>query len=174
MIYFKKFTAADIPQLIKWINAGSEEDMFRWSGITFTFPINKDQLSLYAGETDAEIYSIWTYDNLPCGHAALRKIDNDHRSARIGKLFIAPEYRGLGITPVILQKLLYHSFYVLNLNRVGLGVFADNERALSIYQKFGFHIDGTLREYRRINERYLDLIEMSILSKDFTNRCRSL
>ncbi|TVP83107.1 MAG: N-acetyltransferase [Alkalicoccus sp.] len=174
MIYFKKFTADDIPQLTEWINAGSEEDMFRWSGITFTYPIDKDQLSLYAGESDAEIYSIWTSDHHPCGHAALRKIDNYHRSARIGKLFIAPAYRGLGITPIILQKLLHRSFYVLNLNRVGLGVFAENERALRIYKSFGFHIDGTLREYRRINDRYLDLIEMSVLYREFTERWRSL
>ncbi|PTL38989.1 GNAT family N-acetyltransferase [Alkalicoccus saliphilus] len=174
MIYFKKFTTDDIPQLIKWINAGSEEDMFLWSGITFTFPIDEKQLLHYAGESDAEIYSIWSSDHKPCGHAALRKIDTYHRSARIGKLFIAPEYRGLGITPIILQKLLYHSFSVMNLNRVGLGVFADNERALSIYRRFGFHIDGRLRDYRRINDRYIDLIEMSVLYREFTNRCRSV
>jgi putative acetyltransferase len=51
----------------------------------------------------------------------------------------------------------------LNLHRLELQVYTDNERAINLYKKFGFEIEGTLRDYAYGDGHYLDAYEMARL-----------
>jgi RimJ/RimL family protein N-acetyltransferase len=44
--------------------------------------------------------------------------------------------------------LLRHAFVTLNLNRVSLRVFKSNQRAMKVYERVGFKLEGRLREDR--------------------------
>jgi RimJ/RimL family protein N-acetyltransferase len=55
----------------------------------------------------------------------------------------------------------------MNLHRVGLTVFAYNERARALYEKMGFVHEGTQRErLHRDGERY-DMLDYGILRREW-------
>jgi diamine N-acetyltransferase len=68
-----------------------------------------------------------------------------------------------------LKELLKFAFDSLNINKVYLYVFHINHPALNLYKKIGFRTDGILRQHSFINGKYLDLICMSLLYKEWLN-----
>jgi hypothetical protein len=60
-----------------------------------------------------------------------------------------------------------HAFERLRLHRIGLSVFAFNERAIRSYRHAGFVIEGHAREAIRRDDRWWDEVEMSILDSDW-------
>jgi RimJ/RimL family protein N-acetyltransferase len=59
------------------------------------------------------------------------------------------------------------AFLELNLNRIFLKVYEDNERAIRCYQKVGFQIEGRLRQDCYQDGRYLDTVVMGLLRHEF-------
>ena len=50
--------------------------------------------------------------------------------------------------------------------RVELSVFTDNARAIALYQRCGFEIEGTLWAYALRDGRYADVLTMARLHPD--------
>lgn len=110
--------------------------------------------------------------NQPVGEVVLNDIDFINRSAniRIGIFYEKDYSQGYGSEALIL--LLTHAFGGLNLHRVGLGVFAFNDRARHVYEKLGFKQEGILRDSLYYDFQYHDQILMSILAGEFRARHR--
>jgi RimJ/RimL family protein N-acetyltransferase len=72
---------------------------------------------------------------------------------------------GLGTETTLLM--LSHAFERLGLHRVGLTVFAFNERAIRAYEKAGFRVEGRLREAVQRDGRYWDEIQMGALRNEW-------
>ena len=51
----------------------------------------------------------------------------------------------------------------LNLERLELNVFSDNEAGMKLYRKFGFEIEGTLRRFAFRDGQYVDAYAMGRL-----------
>ena len=49
----------------------------------------------------------------------------------------------------------------LNLTRLELTVFTDNEPAIALYRKFGFETEGTLRKYAFCDGEFADVYAMA-------------
>ncbi len=65
------------------------------------------------------------------------------------------------------ERILRFAFEQMNLNKVSLGVFEFNERAIACYRKCGFVEEGRLREEYYQDGRYWDVIRMSILRREY-------
>jgi RimJ/RimL family protein N-acetyltransferase len=65
------------------------------------------------------------------------------------------------------RLMLWLAFERIGLHRVGLTVFAFNERAIRSYEKAGFRIEGQLREAIVRDDRYWDEIQMGILRDEW-------
>jgi RimJ/RimL family protein N-acetyltransferase len=59
------------------------------------------------------------------------------------------------------------AFGEMNLHRVFLTVYADNQRAIRCYEKCGFRHEGRQREARFSDGRYQDELMMGILREEF-------
>ena len=59
------------------------------------------------------------------------------------------------------------AFEELNLHRVGLGVYDDNQSAINCYQKSGFKTEGISRDIMWYNERWRSMIEMGMLDHEW-------
>ena len=79
--------------------------------------------------------------------------------------------RGLGTETTSLM--LAHAFERLGLHRVGLTVFAFNERAIRAYEKAGFRVEGRLREAVQRDGRYWDEVQMGVLRGEWLAARRS-
>ena len=78
-----------------------------------------------------------------------------------------PECRGLGYGTEATCLMLDFAFESLNLNRVQLGVFVDNEAGIRAYEKAGFTREGVAREHSFAGGRYVDQAVYAILARDY-------
>ncbi len=53
----------------------------------------------------------------------------------------------------------------MNLRRVELTVYADNQAAIGLYRKFGFETEGQLRDYAVRDGGYVDVLSMARLRR---------
>ncbi|MFX1255540.1 MAG: GNAT family N-acetyltransferase [Promethearchaeota archaeon] len=93
------------------------------------------------------------------------------RSAEVGLFAIFnPEYWGKGYGSDAMIVLLDFAFSVLDLHNVYLSVVAFNERAINVYKKLGFKVQGKLRELAFRNGKRYDIAFMDILKPEFLEK----
>ncbi|WP_053268940.1 GNAT family N-acetyltransferase [Pseudomonas chlororaphis] len=78
---------------------------------------------------------------------------------------VAVEWQGQGVGSRLLAAVLDVADNWMNLHRVELTVFADNEAALGLYRKFGFEREGLLRDYAVRDGQYVDVLSMARLRR---------
>ena len=101
------------------------------------------------------------------GLATFSNLDPDNGSALFHITIGEHDAWGRGFGTEATTLMVAHAFDVLGLHRVGLSVFAFNERALRTYEKVGFRVEGRLREAIWRDERYWDEIQMGILAHEW-------
>ena len=87
-------------------------------------------------------------------------IHTSHRPRRkhagaIG-ICVHEEWQGKGVGASLMQAILDLADNWLNLTRLELEVYADNEAAIRLYERFGFEVEGTLRQHAFRDGRYVD------------------
>ena len=95
--------------------------------------------------------------------AATLRVCPSPRMRHVGTvgLFVHTEYQNMGVGTALLKTLLDLADNWLMLVRVELEVFADNQRAIHLYEKFGFEKEGLLRMTTVRNGRYVDDYKMA-------------
>ncbi len=101
------------------------------------------------------------------GSCSLRNIDTLNQNAELQIRIGEESYQNRGIGIKVIQMLVEFGFRDLNLNRIYLDVFQNNKRAIKTYAKCGFIEEGVKRESEFINGEFINIIQMSILSKEF-------
>ncbi|MFD2239274.1 GNAT family N-acetyltransferase [Aureimonas populi] len=82
-------------------------------------------------------------DGRVVGAAALRPFFG--RRAHAAEFWIAvhEDFNGRGIGSRLMEAIIDTADNWLNVTRIEMTVFTDNERAIALYRKFGFEIEGT-------------------------------
>ena len=75
---------------------------------------------------------------------------------------VKKQYWNLGIGSAMMEKLLRFANNHDLIKNIGLGVKADNDKAIKLYEKFGFSKIGVHKDYFNINGVYHDLILMDL------------
>ncbi|MCC6799474.1 MAG: GNAT family N-acetyltransferase [Anaerolineae bacterium] len=83
-------------------------------------------------------------------------------TAHIG-MMVHDSYQGQGVGTALVEAAIALAERWLAITRLELTVYADNEPALALYRKFGFEIEGTLRDYAFRDGRYVDAYLMARL-----------
>ncbi|MBD5638968.1 GNAT family N-acetyltransferase [Clostridium botulinum] len=71
-------------------------------------------------------------------------------------MMVHKAYQGTGIGKKLMSEILDLADNWLMVVRIELGVFTDNEKAIKLYEKFGFKIEGTKKYAAIKNGRYAD------------------
>lgn len=74
---------------------------------------------------------------------------------------VKDKYQGLGVGSALLKTVIDLSDKWLNLKRLELSVYTDNERAISLYKKFGFEIEGESKDYAFRDGQYVSVYHMA-------------
>jgi putative acetyltransferase len=87
------------------------------------------------------------------------------RRAHVGEIGmgVRDDWQGKGVGSALLEAALDLADNWLGLRRIELHVHADNERAIALYRKFGFAVEGTHRAYAIRNGVYVDSLSMARL-----------
>ncbi len=74
---------------------------------------------------------------------------------------VRDDWQGKGVGTALMEAVLDFADNWLNLTRIELTVYTDNEIGIALYEKFGFEIEGTHRRYAFRNGEYADAYSMA-------------
>ena len=99
------------------------------------------------------------------GELGLLTFPNAPRRRHVGKMFMAvrDDWQGKGAGTALMQALVDIADKWLNLLRIELEVFTDNEAAIHLYEKFGFVREGKLTCFAFRDGQYVDGYTMARL-----------
>ncbi len=101
------------------------------------------------------------------GLTTFSSLDPDNGSVLLHITIGETDTWGKGYGTEAVRLMLWLAFERIGLHRVGLSVFAFNERAIRSYEKAGFRIEGRLREAISRDGRFWDEIQMGVLREDW-------
>ena len=93
----------------------------------------------------------------------IRKIEPSQAHCGLLSIALLPSYRHKGIGTKLLTDIL-HRCEQQQIWRIELEVFADNQSAITLYQRFGFVIEGKKSRARLLDGRFQDIVLMARLS----------
>ena len=159
MFNFRMMKSEDV-SFVNSIRNGYAED-FLHDSRTFT---DEECLSWF-NETNPKFYII-NYFGYDIGYFRTSDHDIKNKKICIG-CDIHPEFTGHGHGYLAYKAFLDFLFKRNDLNKIYLEVLANNSRAIHLYEKLGFVLEGIKREDVLKNNQYIDSKIMSILKKEF-------
>lgn len=100
------------------------------------------------------------------GNIGLEQFSRIRRShAGTFGMSVAVAWQGKGIGSRLLATVLDIADNWMNLQRLELTVYADNEAAIALYRKFGFETEGRLRDYAVRDGQLVDTLSMARLRR---------
>ena len=99
------------------------------------------------------------------GMLGVHTFPNKPRRRHVGNVGIAvhDDWQGKGVGSALMRAGLDLADNWLNLTRLVLEVYTDNEPAIRLYERFGFEREGTLRQDAFREGRYVDSYTMARL-----------
>lgn len=104
-------------------------------------------------------------DNELVGQLGLETNSKRPRRKHVGSLGmgVRDDWQGKGVGSALMQAAVDMADKWLNLTRIELEVYTDNEPAIRLYKKFGFEIEGTLKQHAFRDGVYVDSYFMARL-----------
>ncbi|MEV5515266.1 GNAT family protein [Streptomyces flaveolus] len=103
------------------------------------------------------------------GEVVLYEWDPANRSCTFRTL-IGPRGRGRGVGTEATRLIVGHAFEQLGLHRVQLEVYGNNHRALRVYEKAGFVVEGVRRQAAWRDGEWVDEVLMAVLDHEWAAR----
>lgn len=167
LIYLSPLKENDSETLFKWIN---DRELILFSAPyqpTHQF-CHMEWFKTIQTQPNCTIFGVRRVsDEQLVGTCQLHSIHAIHRSAELQIRIGVENAKGQGIGKEACQLLLQHAFCDLNLNRIFLHVFENNERAIRLYTRLGFRLEGTLRHSVFINGQWRNVLLMAILRNEY-------
>ncbi|ANI30514.1 GCN5 family acetyltransferase [Yersinia entomophaga] len=107
-------------------------------------------------------YYVACIDGQIAGQLSLETIQRPRRN-HVATFGIAVDagFLGQGVGSALMKTMIDLCDNWLNINRIELTVFVDNDTAVALYKKFGFEIEGTSKRYALRDGKYIDAYHMA-------------
>ena len=104
-------------------------------------------------------------DNEVVGQLGLHTFPHFPRRRHVGQIGMAvrDDWHGKGAGTALMQAMLDLADRWLNLSRIELEVYTDNQPAINLYEKFGFVTEGTHHQFAYRDGRLVDVFAMARL-----------
>jgi len=168
-VYLRPLERTDLNETyLSWLN---DAEVTRYLE-TGAFPATMQDLEkFYQGVTGSKTAVIFAVadrkSHRHIGNAKLGPIDWVHRRAMFGIMIGDKAFWGKGVGEEVTRLMVEYGFYRLNLNRIGLAVFAEHEAAVRCYQAVGFKTEGRFREEMFSQDTYKDRLWMGLLRSEY-------
>jgi putative acetyltransferase len=136
-----------------------------WGTLQLPFP-SREQWRKRLAEPSEGLWSLVACaDTEVIGQLGLHTFPHRPRRRHVGQLGMAvrDDWQGKGAGSALMQAAVDLADKWLNLERLELEVYTDNEPAVRLYKKFGFVIEGTLVRFAFRDGRYVDGYAMARL-----------
>ena len=133
-----------------WIEAAEHA---RWFGGAMTDPGRR--------------YWIIVLDGTPVGLLNLYDNSEDHRRAYWAFYLADPAVRGRGVGASAERFMMRYAFVDRGLDVLRCEVLATNESVVRMHERYGFHVDGVLRQHVVKGGERIDVVALSLLRADW-------
>ncbi|MFP7493094.1 GNAT family protein [Terribacillus saccharophilus] len=166
-IHLRPISVSDAPALYHF---WSDPDVTAFMNITPMQSVEQaEEMILYLTQLDhADRYTIVLDDGTIVGTCGFNYRDTANQRGEIG-YEIGKDYWRNGYMSQALYALLEKGFHTLALNRIEAKVEPGNIPSRKLLEKAGFHEEGILRQYERMNGAFLDMVMYSRLRSDDTS-----
>lgn len=153
----------DLPRLVTWRNKPAV-----WRCFFNKFPLSRAGQESWFDQLREDRSRLLFVISLreteePIGTIGLSNIDFPNQRAEYGSFLILEDYHGRGLAKESTELILEYAFSRLNMNRIYLRVYANNEPAVGLYESCGFEIEGTLRQAQFDEGGFQDVLIMAQL-----------
>jgi RimJ/RimL family protein N-acetyltransferase len=173
-IYLRPAERSDVPTFVRWF---TDADVLR--NLAMRSPMSQageeqwfDRMLAAQGTTDYHFVICLRVDGRPIGTVGLHGIDHLNGSAEFGIAIGERAEWGKGYGTEATLAICDFGFGELRLERIGLSVYAGNERGRRTYEKVGFVHEGTLRRAHFARSEHHDVHVMSLLRDEWLARAR--
>lgn len=167
MLRYEKFMAHHIPIYYEWRN---NPEISQYDQPGFVRPMGVAEVEAWS-ERMVEGLTFMVYDDeTPIGVIAFMNLDDQNRHAELSIVIGNKDYWSKGYGSQIMEQQLKWGFHGLNLNRLYLHVFDFNKRAIALYEKMGFTLEGRKREMLYRDGAYMDVLYYGFLRSEYDIR----
>lgn len=168
-VYLRAFELNDLENLVNWRNdvkvtSHLGGNSFFVSSLRETEWIKN---AVFNDDKNIRLAICLKENNQHIGNVNLTSINWINRNAEYSIMIGDINQWGKGIGNEATHLILKYAFEELNLNRIYLTVREDNINAIKLYSKIGFKHEGILRESLFKNNKYINMIMMSILKFEY-------
>lgn len=168
LVVLRRHRPENLPQVIRWYRDAELARLTRYQ----TRPMSVEEIERFFAARlladDGIAYAIHEVatDRL-IGLTTFSALDADNGSVLFHITIGEHDAWGRGFGTEATQLMLAHAFERLGLHRVGLSVFAFNDRAIRAYMKAGFVQEGRLRQAIARDGRWWDELQMGALREEW-------
>ena len=169
LVRLRAYRREDIDKVLRYIN-DPEVKKYLIPGIPF--PLRKEDeekwyQNLDAFSTKSYSFAIETLsDEEYIGGCGINNIDWKNSVAMVG-IFLGRPHWNKGYGTDAMKVLVRFIFDEMNINKIKLGVYGFNKRAIRVYEKVGFKVEGVLREELYREGKYHDVYIMGLLRREW-------
>lgn len=150
----------DVPSMMANLRAVADENVY-----LFTEVVSEDRVKrvLHSLKDKNDLHAIALTSSKIVGQIDLHSFRDSIKSDHVRNLgmLIIDGYREIGVGSALMDYAIRWAMENPQVEKVILGVFSNNGRAKKLYEKFGFQVDGVIKDMFKINGEYVDEIQMS-------------
>ncbi|GKQ47504.1 GNAT family N-acetyltransferase [Pseudomonas syringae pv. theae] len=140
-----------------------QQPIFRWWTLRMPYQSSNDIKNLVENRPSSGLSLVAELDGLVVGCAMLYRFNGRRQHVADFWMGVADGYRRQGVGNLLLKELVTTASQWMNIKRLELTVFADNEAAIELYKKNGFLIEGLHKNYAYRQGEYVDAVSMSAI-----------
>ncbi|HEX7172177.1 MAG TPA: GNAT family protein [Candidatus Limnocylindria bacterium] len=168
-VFLRASERSDLPTFVRWFN---DADVLR--NLAMRAPMSQaaeeqwfDRMLAAQGTTTHHFVICLLDDGRPIGTIGLELVDLGNGTAEFGIAIGEKSEWGKGLGTDATRAICDFGFGELRLERIGLMVYADNERGRRAYEKAGFTHEATLRRAHFARGEHHDVHVMSLLRDEW-------
>lgn len=142
----------------------AENDESFWEISGTQIPYSKHILQKYIENAHQDIYEAKQYrfvicntQNIPVGMIDLFDFNPQHKRVGVG-ILILPQYQSKGFGAEALEMVIDYVFLNLNVHQIFANIIANNQKSITLFEKFNFKKVGIKKDWIFGNDSYKDEI----------------
>lgn len=168
-VYLRAFEIEDYKKSIKWRN---DQDIWKSTGGNYFFVSSEREKkwienAIFNDKNNIRLAICLKENNKYIGNVNLVNIDWINRQAEFSIFIGEKKEWGKSYATEATKLMIDFGFSQRNFNRIYLTVLENNKVAIHLYEKIGFKKEGILREALFKDNKYYNLIIMSILKEEY-------
>ncbi len=165
----RKLAVSDYKDMYDYSARPETSEFLLWSPHTAPF-FTKRYLSYLQGQyRSGRFYDFAVEDKgsgRMIGTCGFTGFQLEHNSAEVGYV-LNPDFRGRGLAPEALSRLMEFGFNQLRLHRLTARIIEENAASRRVAEKCGFRHEATHREAMLIKDQYRTICEYAILISEY-------